>query len=102
MTKIDIKNINTAISTWSGFIYQGKVALFHAIKLLTEDSNPSQFNLQLDSLEDFAVLNGEEIISIHQVKAVKSSYYSTYKPEFIKICTKSRKYTCVNVNFHLL
>jgi len=36
---------HSAISTWSGFVYQGKVALYHCLKLINEGD--SKFQLQL-------------------------------------------------------
>lgn len=80
---------HTAAATWSGFIYQGRVALYHALKLIAEKS-PDEINalhLQLDSLEDFAIVKynqqGNIIpITLHQVKAVKSNHYSTYEADF--------------------
>ena len=67
---------HTAITTWSGFIYQGKIALFYALKLLCDDLNTcSNYRLQLDSLEDFAFLDGSSIVSMHQVKAKKVKYF---------------------------
>lgn len=80
---------HTAIPTWSGFIYQGRVALYHILKQLnTKTENEiNELVLQIDSIEDFTILKsiatgGHTPISMHQVKAVKSSLYSTYKENF--------------------
>lgn len=80
---------HTAIPTWSGFIYQGRVALYHILKQLnTKTENEiNELVLQIDSIEDFTILKsnaagGHTPISMHQVKAVKSSLYSTYKKDF--------------------
>lgn len=80
---------HTAIPTWSGFIYQGRVALYHILKQLnTKTENEiNELVLQIDSIEDFTILKsiatgGHTPISMHQVKAVKSSLYSTYKEDF--------------------
>lgn len=80
---------HTAIPTWSGFIYQGRVALYHVLKQLnTKTENEiNELVIQIDSIEDFTILKsiavgGHTPISIHQVKAVKSSSYSTYKEAF--------------------
>lgn len=68
---------HSAISTWSGFVYQGKVALYHCLKLINEgDSN---FQLQLDSTDDFAIYNDSKLVSAHQVKAKIGDYRSNYK-----------------------
>lgn len=72
----------SAISSWGGFVYQGKVALYHCLKLLTEKSFQQKiidnFELQLDSTDDFAIYCDDKVISTHQVKAKLSQYRSEY------------------------
>lgn len=68
---------HSAISTWSGFVYQGKVALYHCLKLINEGD--SDFQLQLDSTDDFAIYNNSKLVSAHQVKAKIGDYRSNYK-----------------------
>ncbi|WPQ66087.1 ABC-three component system protein [Chitinophaga sancti] len=101
---------HTAISTWSGFLYQGRVALYHVLKLLNEKNEPqlNELYVQIDSIEDFSIItyndNAEVTpITIHQVKAIKSELYSTYKEDFKKLETKKIKLGNLNVNafFHL-
>src|SRR5215217_5518240 len=100
--KIDPEKVHSAITTWSGFVYQGKVALYHTIKLLSENRLSDSCKLQLDSLEDFAILDSaDKCLSLHQIKAVKSTYYSRYAADFIKLCAKSKLYRCTDINFHL-
>lgn len=66
----------TAVSTWSGYVYQGKIALYHSLKLINQgDKN---FELQLDSTDDFAIYKNGTTISAHQVKAKISEYRSGY------------------------
>lgn len=66
----------TAITTWSGFVYQGKIALYHCLKLISKgDEN---FDLQLDSSDDFAIYKNGALISAHQVKAKIGKYRSSY------------------------
>lgn len=81
----------SAISSWGGFVYQGKVALYHSIKLLCDkefyDTPITEFELQLDSTDDFAIYVSGSAISIHQVKAKISPYRST----FVDALTKSSK-----------
>ena len=93
---------HTAITTWSGFIYQGKVAICHVLHLLKELEDCNDFSLQLDSLEDFSILDStENIISLHQVKANKSQYYSSYKDAIDKLKRKAIECGCNNAKFHL-
>lgn len=72
----------SAISSWGGFVYQGKVALYHCLKLLTEKSFQQKaidnFELQLDSTDDFAIYCDHKVVSAHQVKAKLSQYRSEY------------------------
>jgi hypothetical protein len=69
---------DSAISSWGGFVYQGKIALFHSIKLLMDGSfegkEVKKFALQLDSTDDFAIYVDGIAISIHQVKEKDSNY----------------------------
>lgn len=98
---INEEEVDSAISTWSGFVYQGKVALYQTLKIFNEDNDAQNYSLQLDSLEDFAILHGEVIKSIHQVKAVKNTYYSGYKSAFKKLVAKTVSYQCTDALFHL-
>ncbi|KPB32878.1 Uncharacterized protein AC515_1490 [Pseudomonas savastanoi pv. phaseolicola] len=66
----------SAVSSWSGYVYQGKVALYHSLKLIHEGD--LEFELQLDSSDDFAIYKGGKIHSAHQVKAKISKYRSGY------------------------
>ncbi|HIE5562965.1 TPA: ABC-three component system protein [Enterobacter kobei] len=66
----------TAVSTWSGYVYQGKVALYHCLKLISQGD--VDFELQLDSSDDFAIYKHGTLVSAHQVKAKISSYRSGY------------------------
>lgn len=73
---------HSAISTWSGFVYQGKVALYHCLNLINEGD--SGFELQLDSTDDFAIYKDGKLISAHQVKAKIGDYRSNYKEALAK------------------
>lgn len=66
----------TAVSTWSGYVYQGKIALYHSLKLINQGNHA--FDLQLDSTDDFAIYQNGTLISAHQVKAKISEYRSGY------------------------
>lgn len=66
----------SAISSWSGFVYQGKVALYHSLKLILDGD--LEFELQLDSSDDFAIYKSGKLHSAHQVKAKISKYRSGY------------------------
>lgn len=92
------KLLDTAISSWSGFVYQGKVAIYHVLQEIDNDG----YTLQLDSLDDFAILDGlGQIISMHQVKAKKSNNFSVYKEAFEKLQDGGSVVSCNNLFFHL-
>ncbi|MDM1448398.1 hypothetical protein HX057_16915 [Myroides odoratimimus] len=103
---IDPNDIHSAADTWSGFIYQGKVALYHVLKLISEKNSVNELHLQLDSIEDFAIIRYEnnkiKPVSLHQVKAVKSHYYLKYKSEFEKLEKRKDDFPCdEEAYFHL-
>lgn len=66
----------TAVSTWSGYVYQGKIALYHSLKLINQGD--VDFELQLDSSDDFAIYKNGHLVSAHQVKATVGKYLSGY------------------------
>lgn len=72
----DEKYPASAISSWSGFVYQGKIALYHSLKLIHDGD--LDFELQLDSSDDFAIYKNGKIHTAHQVKAKISKYRSGY------------------------
>lgn len=92
---------HTAISSWSGYLYQGKIAIYHALKLLTSNMDISNFTLRLDCEEDFDILNGEEVVSLHQVKGKGSDLFSGYKSAFKDIQGKTKDYPNAKLYFHL-
>jgi hypothetical protein len=67
---------HSAISSWSGFVYQGKVALYHSLKLII--NGELDFELQLDSTDDFAIYKDDILISAHQVKAKVGTTRGSY------------------------
>jgi len=103
---IDPNDIHSAADTWNGFIYQGKVALYHVLKLISDKEDVNGLHLQLDSLEDFAIIryenNEPKPVSLHQVKAVRSHYYSKYKDAFEKLEKRRNDFPCdEEAYFHL-
>jgi len=97
---------DTAIPSWSGYVYQGKVAIYHVIKTLCERPGEECY-VQLDSLEDFALLKKEnEIISLHQVKAHAKGPFSGYNDSagnsaFEKLKKRASEHGCAHAFFHL-
>ncbi|MCA3987367.1 ABC-three component system protein [Vibrio vulnificus] len=74
------KNIkkSSAIASWSGFIYQGKIALYHCIHLLIS-GNSNADHLKVETLDDFVIYDfGGKALSLHQVKARGNRKRSAY------------------------
>ncbi|MDO8417319.1 MAG: hypothetical protein Q7S87_14025 [Agitococcus sp.] len=70
-----------ASPSWSGFNYQGKVALYYALKLINDhpiSQDLSNYSLMLEATEDFEIQRDGVSLSYHQVKAYAQSSYSTY------------------------
>lgn len=67
------EQINSAIGTWSGFIYQGLCGILVALRMIDANKEEtSDYRLQLDGYEDFTILDGQgRIVSLHQCKSVK-------------------------------
>ena len=74
-------NNQDASSKWSGFNYQGKVAIYTVLYLINnpEDAEKKEnedwdlYSLEIEGLEDFSILKNKKYISIHQVKAYTSA-----------------------------
>ncbi|MDP3845890.1 MAG: hypothetical protein Q8R10_05635 [Pseudomonas sp.] len=85
---------HTAAPTWSGFIYQGHLALYHSIDCLIKGMN---FTLQIDSIDDFSIIVNGQAVSTHQVKALSNNKRTTYLEALEKaactsmLCTASTK-----------
>lgn len=85
---------HSAIPSWSGYIYQGKVAIYHTLSFIVEKLNSNKnydftsYSLEVEWAEDFALKNGNDYLSLHQVKAYKETKPSTYKDALEDIYTK--------------
>jgi hypothetical protein len=70
-----------ASPSWSGFNYQGKVALHYALTLINSqpvDFDFSTTDLMLEANEDFEIIINGSSTSYHQVKAYNSSTFEEY------------------------
>lgn len=86
-----------ATPTWSGFLYQGKVAIFHLLKTINESlknsdicpqSECSNYAMEIEWIEDFSIkdkANVNKYYTLHQVKAYKSQEASAYANAIAKI-----------------
>lgn len=98
------KNLpHTAITSYSGYIYQGKIALLHCLRLIEQQPTESQtLKLQIESIEDFAILNSDNTCkSLHQVKARKDRRFSDYRPDVVKLRDKALPHRKSEAFFHV-
>lgn len=90
---------HSAAAAWSGYIYQGHIALSHCLKLLAEDFERYQSCfLQLESVDDFTIFdeNKQNPISIHQVKAKASTTLRSYSKALEELNDKKSQYLNTN------
>lgn len=66
----------TAVPTWSGFVYHGKIALYHRLKLINQGD--ADFELQLDSSDNLEIYKNGTLTSALQVSAKIRKYRSEY------------------------
>lgn len=99
-----------ASPSWSGFNYQGKVALYYSLKTINGKplgENYSNVNLMLENIEDFEIIEGGVVKTIHQVKAYNTESYSKYENALLEIAlelyknshTKGFIHTWKEINF---
>lgn len=77
-----------ASPSWSGFNYQGKVSLYHALKIINLKPvgyDLSNFSLMLENTEDFEIIVDRKAITFHQVKAYNSTSYSKYANALLEL-----------------
>ena len=87
MSELAASHPHTAAPTWSGFIYQGHLALYHSIECLL---NKMSFELQIDSIDDFAIIENGVAVSTHQVKALADNKRAAYKEALEKAASTSK------------
>lgn len=79
---------NSAIGSWSGYIYQGLCGVLVVLRMLKENKEAcKEYSLQLDAFEDFSILDErDQIVSMHQCKSDKNR--KNYDDEFMKMKAK--------------
>ncbi|WP_431090647.1 ABC-three component system protein [Paenibacillus sp. 8b26] len=93
---------HSAIPSWSGYQYQGKVALNVVLDYMMRIS-PEEYeshSLELEWYEDFCILNGETYVSIHQVKSYKAKGLSEYKEAIWNLLGKTLHKSCKSCYLH--
>lgn len=70
-----------ATASWSGYLHQGKVGIFVALKKINKliETNSidilKDWKIEFESAEDFDIKNNNEVDSRHQIKAKKEAKY---------------------------
>lgn len=89
--------IHDATPTWSGFIYQGEVAIYLALHKICElrdeglakEVIKSEYRLEVEKSEDIAIVkvngNHRQYLSIHQVKNQKDTTIYKYRNPLIQL-----------------
>lgn len=104
--QIDLGDVDKASSTWSGFLYQGKVAIYTVLKYINHyypDENAiNNFQIEIEYLEDFSIIKNGEPYSLHQVKAKPNTKtIGSYNEANINLLGKLEKYPSIQeVNLH--
>jgi hypothetical protein len=95
-------SFHSAISSWSGYNYQGKVALYVGLDLLNKIrvEEIHQYCLELEWLEDFSIKQNGSYLSIHQVKSYKKKIFSEYKDAIWNLLGKSIAINVENTYLH--
>ncbi len=83
-----------ASPSWSGFNYQGKIALYYALREINKLPIHTDFSescLVLEDNEDFEIRKNGNFVSFHQVKAYNTSSYSNYSNALLEITLELSK-----------
>lgn len=78
---VESRKYHSAIPSWSGYNYQGKVAIYSVLDTINAKigTDLSRYSLELEWYEDFAIKVDGLYLSIHQVKSYKRTGLSEYK-----------------------
>lgn len=84
-----------ASPTWSGFLYQGQIAVYLALKEICElndlgkEAEIEKYFIEMEKSEDIAIYyedeTGKQYLSIHQVKNQKDINLTKYKEPLVQL-----------------
>jgi hypothetical protein len=99
---IEKLDTHSAVPTWSGFDYQGQVSIYWVMKQLNQmDLSKTQltnYELQIESLEDFSINHKGYPLTIHQVKAYQDkATFGKYKRAIHDLIGKCAKYPAISL-----
>jgi hypothetical protein len=98
--RIEEQDVEKASSTWSGFVYQGKIAIYAVLKYINQlypkIDEIKRLSLEIEYLEDFSILRDGEHVSIHQVKAKPTTNtIGSYNEANLNLLGKLAKYNSI-------
>ena len=105
---MDIIFNHDATPTWSGYVYQGEIAIYLVVKEicklrddgLTLEEIGSEYMIEVENCEDIAVIhtvnNRKEYLSIHQVKNEKNTNIEHYRSPLVQLMLEKGVYTKCN------
>lgn len=98
-TEIDKSDTHSAVSSWSGYDFQGKIAVYTVLCLINEmgisKEDIQSFTLEIEHLEDFSIKFNGSYYSIHQVKSYQSKgkdKLNSYKGAILDLLGKCASY----------
>jgi len=99
---IEYTPYHSAIPSWSGYQYQGKVAINVVLDYIIDicPGDYEDYQLELEWYEDFCILRKEEYVSIHQVKSYKAHNLSEYKDAIWNLLGKTLFKSCESSYLH--
>lgn len=100
MQSVDLENVlkkinkQSAVSSWNGYVYQGKVAIYTVLclinQLITRNEEISAYSVEIEGYEDFSIKYNDNIFSIHQVKSYQDKdTIGGYKASVLGLLGKS-------------
>lgn len=90
-----IDDVQDATSSWSGYNHQGKVGLYLVLLTLNKlhgTTDAGNYYLEIEHLEDIAIVRNREYLSLHQVKARKDDGLASYKDAIWLLLHKAHVY----------
>ncbi|WP_040205916.1 ABC-three component system protein [Neobacillus jeddahensis] len=99
---IEKLDTHSAVPTWSGFDYQGQVSIYWVMKQLNQMDLSSiqlkDYELQIESLEDFSINHKGYPLTIHQVKAYQDkATFGKFKRAIHDLLGKCAKYPAITL-----
>lgn len=77
----------SALRAWDAYEYQGHISLYITLEkicnLISCNKDVNEYKLHIESIEDFSLLEGDDYISIHQVKIGKVNLTESDKFSFL-------------------